>query len=275
MELLLLGTFFSFLYGLCLGSFANVCIYRMPLDISIVTPPSACPKCNKNIAWYDNIPVLSFIVLGGKCRYCKNKISFIYPFIEILTGILFAVLFYKYHFTVNFFLFCILAFSLVVISGIDYYHQVIPDIFPVILVISGLVFSVFNTTLGDTYIQRIINSALGILAGGGSLIIIALLGKFIYKKDAMGGGDIKLMAGVGAIIGWEKALFAIFLASFLGSIVGIFLMLSKKIEKKGYMPFGPFLAIASYIMLLTPRPYVLINMFLAWEMSVINKFLGI
>lgn len=265
---------FFFLTGLTLGSFANVCIYRMPLDLSIVRPRSSCPKCKNLIAWYDNIPLASYMVLGGKCRYCKEKISPVYPIIELLTGISFVVLFYFYGFTPVTFLLCFMAFCLIVISGIDYYYQIIPDIFPLLLGIAGILLAAFNTTLGDTYLQRFINAFIGIIAGGGSLLLIGLLGQFIFKKEAMGGGDVKLMAGLGAILGWERVLLAIFIASFLGSILGLFFIFTKKIERKGYMPFGPFLAIASYLTLLMPAPSVLMTMFFAWEFDFINKFFG-
>ena len=194
--------------------------------------------------------------------------------VEILTGTLFALLFYKYQFSFPFFLFCVLAFSLVVISVIDYYHQIIPDIFPLILASCGLLFAAFNPTLGSAYLERIINSVCGLVAGGGSLLIIGLLGQFIYKKEAMGGGDVKLMAGVGALIGWDKVLFAIFIGAFLGSIAGIFLLIFKKVEKRGYMPFGPFLAAASYLVLFLPKPEIIINAFIVWETDIINRLFG-
>lgn len=265
---------FFFLMGLTLGSFANVCIYRMPLDLSIIRPRSSCTKCKKQVEWYDNIPVLSYILLGGKCRYCKEKISIIYPVIELITGISFLVLFYFYGLTPVLALFCFMAFCLVVISGIDYYYQIIPDIFPLLLLIAGLLFSFFNTTLGTTYLQRFLNSLFGFVSGGGSLLLIGLAGQFIFKKEAMGGGDVKLMAGVGAIIGWERVLLAIFVASFLGSIFGLFLILTKRVERKGYMPFGPFLAIASYLTLLMPAPSIMLNAFFTWEFGLINKLFG-
>ena len=265
---------FFFLLGLCLGSFANVCIYRMPLDLSIIRPRSSCTKCKKQIAWYDNIPVFSYICLGGKCRYCKDKISAIYPLVELITGISFALLFISYGFSIPFLLFIFMAFCLIVISGIDLYYQIIPDIFPLMLAVAGVLFSFFNTTLGSSYLERLINSLIGLVSGGGSLLLIGIIGQFIFKKEAMGGGDVKLMAGIGAIIGWDKVLFAIFFASLLGSISGLALIVSKKIDKRGYLPFGPFLALASYVTLFLPAPAVLINLFFDWEVKIIAKFFG-
>ena len=265
---------FSFLVGLNFGSFANVCIYRMPLDLSVVRPRSSCPKCKKMIAWHDNIPVFSYLLLAGKCRGCGAKISVMYPTVEFLTAVLFVLVFFKYGVSVQLFLFWLLAFSLVVISAIDIYHRIIPDIFPLILVVAGLALSVFNTTLGDGALHRLLNSAVGILAGGGSLFLVGVFGKFIYKKEAMGGGDVKLMAGVGAVIGWERVLFAIFLASFIGSIAGLFMMLSKRMKSKEYLPFGPFLSAGAYAALFLPAPGVLINMLFVWESAGINKIMG-
>jgi len=253
------GLVLSFIYGLCMGSFANVCIYRMPLDKSVVRPPSFCPKCQNFIKWYDNIPVLSYIILGAKCRACKTPVSIQYPLIELLTGIFFALVFWKYFFSVSFFLLLFMTFCLIVISGIDYYHQIIPDIFPLLLFITGILTAAFNETLGITYMGRIINSLAGLLAGGGFLFVFGVIGKKIYKKDALGGGDVKLMAGIGVIIGWEKVLFAIFLGALLASIAGIVLIRLKKLESKGYMPFGPYLAAASYLTLFLPPPMILIN----------------
>ena len=265
---------FFFLTGLTFGSFANVCIYRIPLDLSIIRPRSSCTKCKKQIVWHDNIPLLSYIMLGGKCRYCKEKISLIYPAVELITGVSFVVLFHFYGFTVSLFLFCFLSFCLIVISGIDFYCRIIPDIFPLMLAAAGILFSFFNETLGSSYLQRVLNSLIGLFVGGGFLLLIGVLGQFMFKKEAMGGGDVKLMAGVGAIIGWEKVLLAIFIASFLGSVVGIFLLLFKKIERRGYLPFGPFLAAASYMTLLLPALSILLNAFFAWETNLIHKIFG-
>lgn len=274
-ELFLFFSLLVFILGLCIGSFANVCIYRIPLELSIVFPRSSCPQCKKIIPWYDNIPVLSYLILGAKCRNCKNPISIQYPIIEFLTGTLFLLLFLKYQFSLSSLIFSYLTFVLIIISGIDYYHRIIPNIFPLILLIAGVLTSFFNISLGETYIARFINSLTGILAGGGSLLLVAVLGEFIFKKEAMGGGDIKLMAGIGAIIGWEKVLFAIFIASFLGSVLGLALIVLKKVEKRGYLPFGPFLALASYIILFTPKPSIMLEAFYIWENNIINKLIGL
>lgn len=265
--------FFLFIMGLILGSFANVCIYRMPRDMSIIKPASHCTNCNNSIKWYDNIPVISYLFLRGKCRRCGAKISFIYPAIEILCGILFVSMYFPFGFSYILFPFCLLVFSLLVITAIDFEFQIIPDEFSFMLMIVGLFTSFFNPVLGDTFGQRILNSFIGLLAGGGSLLAVAIVGKWIFKKDAMGGGDIKLMAGVGAFIGWEKVLFAIFIASVLGSIVGIILILLKKIIKKQEIAFGPYLALGSYAVLFLPAPNIVVNYLIEAEEQFLVKYI--
>lgn len=263
-----------FLCGLFFGSFANVCIYRMPRELSVIKPRSHCTKCNKQIGWYDNIPVLSYIFLKAKCRECGTKIGIIYPFIELICAVLFLLMYYLYGFTYVLPVFCIFAFSMLVITAIDFEFQIIPDEFSLLLVIVGLGTSFLNYTLADTVLQRLLQSFLGFLVGGGSLYIIAVVGKWILKQDAMGGGDIKLMAGVGAFIGWEKVLLAIFIASLIGSIVGITLILFRKIMKKDAIAFGPYLATGSMLTLFLPPPAVIINTILLFEEQLLLKLLA-
>ncbi|MFA7674737.1 MAG: prepilin peptidase [Endomicrobiia bacterium] len=264
--------FVVFLFGLVLGSFANVCIYRMPRNLSVVKPRSTCPKCKSLISWYDNIPVLSYIFLNAKCRHCDNKISLIYPLIEIVCAVLFLLMYLLYGFSYMLPSFCILVFSLLVITAIDFEFQIIPDEFSLLLVIVGLSTSFLNVFLADTVLMRISQSFLGFLAGGGTLFIIAIIGKWVFKKDAMGGGDIKLMAGVGTFIGWEKVLFVIFLASLMGSIVGICLIIFKKISKKEAIAFGPYLAISSLLVLFFPKPSIIIQTIFMLEEQLLLKY---
>lgn len=261
-----------FILGLVLGSFANVCIYRMPRDLSVVKPNSHCTNCKKFIKWYDNIPIISYIILRGKCRNCGSKISLIYPAVELICGLLFLSMYFLFGFTYILAPFCLFVFSLLVITVIDFDFQIIPDEISFFLIILGLLISFFNPVLGDTVSKRILNSFLGFLAGGGSLLIVAVIGKWLFGKDAMGGGDIKIMAGVGAFIGWDKVLFAIFIACFLGSIVGIFMMLSKKIGKRQEIPFGPYLAISSFVVLFLPPPAILMNYIFMLEENLLVKY---
>ncbi len=264
---------FLLIMGLILGSFANVCIYRMPRDMSIVKPASHCTNCNNFIKWYDNIPILSYIILRGKCRNCGSKISFIYPAIEFICGLLFVSMYFVVDFSYALFPFCLLMFSLLVITAIDLEFQIIPDEFSFMLMIVGIATSFFNPVLGDGLGQRVLNSFIGWLAGGGSLLVVAVVGKWIFKKDAMGGGDIKLMAGVGAFIGWEKVLFAIFIASVLGSVVGILLLLFKKIIKRQEIAFGPYLALGSYAVLFLPSPNAVVSYLMMLEENFLAKYI--
>lgn len=174
-------------------------------------------------------------------------------FIKFLSAFSSALLFYRFSFSFQFILFAFLTFSLIFVSVIDYFHRIIPIIFPIFLIIAGVIFSFMNSVLDETHSSRFINSVLGIFAGGGILFATGLLGQFIYKKEVIGSGDIKLMASVGAFIGWEKALFAVFIAAVMGGIVGLILLAAKKIEKKGYIPFGPFLSAASFMTLFLPQ----------------------
>lgn len=260
-----------FLCGLFFGSFANVCIYRMPRDLSVIKPRSRCTQCNKQICWYDNIPVLSYIFLKGKCRGCGSKITIIYPVIEIICAVLFLLMYYLFGFSYLLPVFCIFSFSLLVITAIDFKFQIIPDEFSLLLVVVGFGTSFLNYTLADTVLQRLIQSFMGFIVGGGSLYIIAVVGKWVLKQDAMGGGDIKLMAGVGAFIGWEKVLFAIFIASLLGSIVGFTLILFKKIMRKEAIALGPHLAVGSMLTLFLPPPAVMLNTILIFEEQLLFK----
>lgn len=261
-----------FILGLVLGSFANVCIYRMPRDLSIVRPNSHCTNCNTAIKWYDNIPVLSYIFLRGKCRKCGSKISFRYPMVELACAFLFLLMYYLFGFSCVLIPFCLFSFSLLVITVIDFDFQIIPDEISLFLVVLGLGFSFCNTILGDTVLSRILNSFFGLLAGGGSLLLIAIIGKWIFGKDAMGGGDIKIMAGVGTFIGWDRVLFAIFIACFIGGIVGLFMMIFKKIGRKQEIPFGPYLAVASLLVLFLPSPEILVGYIFSLEEEFLVKY---
>ena len=263
---------FIFILGLIMGSFANVCIYRMPRDLSIIKPNSHCTNCNSFIKWYDNIPVISYIFLKGKCRNCGSKISFIYPAIELSCGLLFLLMYFLFGFSYMLFPFCIYVFSLLVVTVIDFDFQIIPDEISFLLITVGLLTSFFNVMLGDTILHRILNSFLGFVVGGGSLLLVAIVGKWIFGKDAMGGGDIKMMAGIGCFIGWDKVLFAIFIACVLGSIFGIFMMILKKIGRKQEIPFGPYLAAASLLVLFLPSPEILISYIYSLEENLLVKY---
>jgi leader peptidase (prepilin peptidase)/N-methyltransferase len=219
--------------------------------------------------------MISFILGITLVFYVGFKIgNIIYKtsFIKFLSAFSSALLFCRFSFSFQFILFAFLSFSLIFVSVIDYFHRIIPIIFPIFLIVTGVIFSFMNSALDETtYSSRFINSVLGILAGGGVLLAAGFLGRLICKKEVVGGGDMKLMASVGAFIGWEKALFAVFIAAVMAGIAGLILLTAKKIEKKGYIPFGPFLSAASFLTLFLPQPSLLFDMFFIWEPLLISK----
>jgi len=247
---------FYFVIGLIFGSFANVCIYRIPNDKSVIRPPSSCPSCGERIKWFDNIPLLSFILLKGKCRGCRAQISLRYPLVELLCGIIFLLLAYRFAFEPVLFVYMLFALVLVIISFIDYDYKVIPDFLSAILLLSALSFSVFNYQLGFDFKSRALNSLIGAITASGSLYLLGYAGTKIFKKEAMGDGDVKLMAGVGALLGWQKSLQTLLLASVIGAAFGIYLISSGKINKKDYLPFGPFLSLAAFINFFLPEFWI-------------------
>jgi leader peptidase (prepilin peptidase)/N-methyltransferase len=233
-----------FILGLIVGSFSNVCIYRIPRNESIAYPASHCPKCHSNISPKDNIPLLSYILLKGRCRNCKSKISIQYPIVELLTGLIYLIIYLIYDLSIQTLIYIILASALIIISFIDLNEQIVPDVISLPGIVLGFIISFFVP-----YIS-FVNSALGILAGGGIILIIGLAGSVIFKKEAMGGGDVKLAAMIGAFLGWRYSIISLFLGFFLGAIVGIILILSKIKSREDVVPFGPFIVLGSLITLL-------------------------
>jgi leader peptidase (prepilin peptidase) / N-methyltransferase len=232
---------FAFIFGAVVGSFLNVCIYRLPAGKSVVFPPSACPGCQTPIRWYDNIPLFGYLLLGGKCRACRAPIGIRYPLVELINGLLTLFLFMKFGPTITFLALFLLSSSLVVITFIDLDHQIIPDIISLPGIGVGFIFSLFLPWLSWS------NSLLGIVAGGGSLLLVAYGYQFLTGKEGMGGGDVKLLAMMGAFLGWRSILFIIFAASLVGSVIGITVMLVQKKDAKLAIPFGPFLAFGAVL----------------------------
>jgi leader peptidase (prepilin peptidase)/N-methyltransferase len=231
-----------FIFGICIGSFMNVCIYRLPASKSIINPArSICPNCGNIIKFYDNIPILSYLWLKGKCRHCSSPIAFRYPLVELAGGFFALCAYFKFGITIEAFVYYALISSLLVITFIDIDHQIIPDVitFPGIPIFFFASFTLTAVTCKD--------SLLGILAGGGSLLLIAVTYNLLTKKEGMGGGDIKLLAMIGAAIGWKGVLFTIFIGSTIGTLVGIILMLRTRRGLKLAIPFGPFLSMGAII----------------------------
>jgi len=238
-----------FLIGLIFGSFANVCIYRLPKSKSIISPCSYCPKCNHPILWYDNIPLLSYIILGGKCRYCKGKISPRYFLVELLTGILFFLLYQKFHLQPIFFIYIVFVLSLIIVSFIDIDVFLIPDT----IVLSGIILGLLCSGIfPDLFYEMgrkesFIYSLSGVILGGSILLFLGVIGKIMLKKEAMGGGDVKLLAMIGAFTGYKGVFITVFFGSLLGSIIGLTLIFLKIKKREDYIPFGPYLSVGAII----------------------------
>lgn len=227
---------FVFAFGAIIGSFLNVCIARIPDGRSIVRPPSHCPKCQSFLVWYDNVPILSYLVLTGRCRTCRVRISAIYPAVEVLTGALALALFLRLGPTLAFAGYFAFAAALVVITFIDLDHQIIPDVISLPGIVVGLAFSLVSPLVTP------FDAALGVLAGGGTLLAVAWLYKTFRGQEGMGGGDIKLLAMIGAFLGWQSIFVTLFVGSIIGSIIGVVVMLYEGSDSKLAIPFGPFLA---------------------------------
>lgn len=233
--------FFVFFVGCCVGSFLNVCIYRLPRDLSIILPGSHCPQCQTPIRSYDNIPLVSYLLLGGRCRKCGAKISWGYPMVEALTGVLAIALYLRFGLTLHFFSLFAFAASLVAITFIDLEHRIIPDIISLPGIFSGALIAIWAPWIG------LRDSLIGILIGGGSLFAVAFVYERVTKREGMGMGDVKLLAMIGAWLGWGAVLFTIFIASLSGTIIGMIAMLIHKQGRHYALPFGPFLAFAAIL----------------------------
>jgi leader peptidase (prepilin peptidase) / N-methyltransferase len=239
----ILLTGYIFILGLCVGSFLNVCIYRLPHGTSIIHPPSACPGCNSAIRWYDNIPLISYILLRGRCRVCKTVISPRYPLVELLTGLFAIIVVMRFGFAWSALIYFVLIAAFLVITFIDIDHRIIPDVISLPGIPLGFAASFVLPRLTWT------DSLLGILAGGGSLFAIAWGYQLITDKDGMGGGDIKLLAMIGAFLGWQGVIFTIMASSLIGTLAGVVLMVRAGKGMKLAIPFGPFLALGASLYL--------------------------
>jgi leader peptidase (prepilin peptidase) / N-methyltransferase len=250
------STLFALTVGLTLGSFFNVLIYRLPREESIVWPGSHCPRCGYKIRLWENIPVVSFLLLKGRCSHCKDSISPVYPAVELVTGLA-AVALWRIEvapaitaaapWQIPVVLFQALTLlTMIPLFIIDVRHYIIPDLFTVPAFFLAALFSVFPGGISP------LDCAIGVAVGGGSLYGAGLVGKYLLKKEeAMGGGDVRLMAMAGALWGWKIALTAIFIASFLGSAAGVALIAVRRLRSDRKIPFGPFLAAGLWIAALT------------------------
>ena len=236
-------TVISILFGALVGSFLNVCIFRLPKEESIIWPGSHCPHCKKPIRFYDNIPLISYLLLKGRCRYCKGSISLQYFLVEGITALSSLFLIIKFGPSLSYLFYFAFVAALIVITVIDLYHQIIPDVISLPGIGVGLLASLVLP--GITFW----NSLVGALLGGGSLFIVATFYQWLFKREGMGGGDVKLLAMIGAFLGWKAVLLTILLSSLIGSVTGILMMVVKGKDFKYAIPFGPFLSLGAVISL--------------------------
>ena len=237
--------FFGFAFGTIVGSFLNVCIHRLPQGKSIILPSSHCPLCKTRIPFYDNIPLVSFILLWGRCRACHAPISLRYPLVEFLMGLFSIILLLRYGIAPLYLVYLAFFASLTLVSFIDLSHRIIPDVISLPGILIGLLVALLHPQMS------IKASLIGVLLGGGSLYAVASMYHLVTKREGMGGGDIKLLAMIGAFIGWKGVLFTILCSSLIGSLVGVTLMfISSKADSKYAVPFGPFLSLGAIIYVL-------------------------
>jgi leader peptidase (prepilin peptidase) / N-methyltransferase len=230
--------------GAVIGSFLNVLIYRLPKNLKFVTGRSHCPQCGKLIRWYDNIPVISFLILRGKCRECHHGISWRYPLVELLTAAFFLLAFRIYGFSPQTVIVSVFFCLLLGVTVIDFQFYIIPDKITIAGMILGLAASFVSPTV------RPLDAVIGMIAGGASLYLLAVVGDFLFKKESLGGGDIKLAAMLGAFLGWKSIILVFFGAAVLGLAYAlIYMLFSRKMRQDRMIPFGPFLSMAALIAL--------------------------
>lgn len=238
--MLMLGTMSL---GLIIGSFLTVCIRRLPRGESIIAPRSACPACRQPIRWYDNVPLLSFILLRGRCRACRASIPIRYPLVELLNGLGYVAIASRFGYGWEAVVYAVFLSALLAVTWIDWDHQIIPDAITLPGILMGLACSTWVLPVG------FLNAFIGVMVGGGVLLAMAWLSPLLFGKEGLGGGDIKLLAMIGAFLGWQYALGTLMIASIAGSIVGIGLMAMRILQKGQYIPFGPYLALGALVSL--------------------------
>ncbi len=237
-----------FIFGAMIGSFLNVCIVRLPKKESLVLPSSHCPDCKTPIPFYDNIPLLSYLFLRGHCRFCGVVISPRYFVVELLMAVLAVVLFQRFGLGLVFFVDFLFVGALIVITFIDLDVRIVPDVISLPGIILGLLFSVVNWQILTGHLSVLpspISSLLGVVIGGGSLLLVAWVYQLLTGREGMGGGDIKLLAMIGAFLGWPSVPLTLFSASLTGSVVGLLLMLKKGVDRQYALPFAPFLCLGA------------------------------
>lgn len=256
----------SFVWGACIGSFLNVCIYRIPRELSVVAPRSYCPHCNKMIPGYHNIPLLSYILLRARCANCGGRIVARYVLVELLVAILFLLVWLKYtlvagprplglvpmHSVALVPVYWLMISGLVLGTFVDFEHLIIPDRVTLGGIVAGLALSTLLPVMHDqtVWYTGLALSAIGAATGWGILWLIAVVGRMIFRKDAMGFGDVKLMGAIGAFLGWKAVLFTLLVSSLAGSVVGIALVLTGQRKMQSRIPYGPYIALAAALWIL-------------------------
>jgi leader peptidase (prepilin peptidase)/N-methyltransferase len=243
-----------FLLGLSVGSFLNVCIHRLPRGASLLRPRSRCPKCAYELHWYDNIPLASYLLLLGRCRKCRTRINLRYPIVELLTALVFLGHYWVFDLSALMVVRLLFACALIVLFAIDLEHQILPNVITLPGIAAGLVFSL-------AFPPGVLDAVLGAVVGAGVLWIIAEAYYRYSGQEGMGGGDVKMLAMVGAFLGWQQVILTLVLSSMAGALIGVALMATRKKGLRYALPFGTFLASAAMLASLTgPR-------LLDWYMS--------
>lgn len=231
------------LFGAVVGSFLNVCIYRLPRRESVAWPGSHCPACRRPIAWYDNIPLVSYLLLLGRCRRCRTRIPLRYPLVEALNAAGYVALLWYFGPSWSTAAYGALYSALLVVAGTDLSHKIIPNAITFPGMALGVLAAATVLPLG------LMDSLIGLLVGGGILWLLAWASPYLFGKEGMGGGDIKLVGMIGAFLGWKPALMTIMVGAFLGSVIGVTLIVARVIKRDEYIPFGPFLVCGAVIAL--------------------------
>ncbi len=241
--------------GLVIGSFLNVCIYRIQKHVSISQPRSYCPNCKHQLKIWENIPVLSYLLLRGKCSNCNIKISLRYPLVEILTSIVFVVIYYYFDISIESFSLIVFFSIVIIITFIDIDVQLIPNNLLIISILPIIAFILFSQS--NSYLSHISGAILLALL----FLIIGYFGKLIYKVDSMGMGDVKYAAVIGLLLGWEKGILAFIIAFFSAAVIIVIVSMYKKLSRKQRIPFGPFLSIGCFVAFF-------------WGTNILNWYLG-
>lgn len=245
-------TLLAFAFGACVGSFLNVCIHRIPYGESVIHPRSHCPHCGYMIPFFLNVPLVSWVMLRGRCRNCRAPISPRYFLVELLTAVLFLVVWNQHGIAWVTLVYWLIIAGLILGTFVDFEHMILPDRVTIGGMILGVLFSALlpELQMRETWADSLKASVIGLAAGAGSLYLVGLLGKLAFKKDAMGLGDVKLLGAVGAFFGWQAVYFTIMLSALAGTLVGVALILRRKKEWQSRIPYGPYIALAALIWML-------------------------